>query len=180
MSTKSSNRQQSKKFIVIVRKQNALNYIVIVSDLTKLVMVVIVKVVITFKFTMTNEIMLFWHLWIGIQTLSARKYKKINTSKVVTAKNLTVLKNIVSAIKLVSNVVKTANVKNAKTCLHPIVKKSHLNKQWRWKGNHQQLKVQQKSKKECLRCDPDLINFIYCVFLSIYHLFQFKCIVAYN
>ena len=121
-------------------------------------MVVIVKVVITFKFTMTNEIMLFWHLWIGIQTLSARKYKKINTSKVVTVKNLTVLKNIVSVIKLVLNVVKIVNVKSAKTCLHRTVKKSHLNSQWRWKGSHQRLKVRQKSKEECLRCDPDLIN----------------------
>ena len=40
----------------------------------------------------------------------------INMSKVATAKNQIALKNIVSAIRLGSNVVKIANVRTAKTC----------------------------------------------------------------
>jgi len=68
----------------------------------------------TSKPTTNNETMRSYPWWIGIQTHSARKYRRISMSRDATARNLTVWRNIVSVSRRDSNVMRTVSVKAAR------------------------------------------------------------------
>jgi hypothetical protein len=120
---------KQKKLHVIVKRQNVLNFIVIVLESIKHVKAVIVWAVIIYKNMQIKEVMLFLFSWIEIQILSVLKYKLINIQKDVIVKNLIVSKNIANVIRLGLDVVKIVNVNNAKITMinnNPKIKENLL------------------------------------------------------
>ena len=150
----------TRKFIAIVKKLNVLNCTVTASDSIKPAMGVTVRVATTSKVLRRRGIMLSWHWWIEILTHLVRRLKMTNMSRAATAKNQIALKNIVSAIRLALNAVKTANARIAKTCPRPrnqvkvhLLVSSMPKMQWQ--------RIRQRRREKWWRYEKDDLNYIY-------------------